>query len=129
MSQDIIFTNKDQIVPKHENRHNPYEYFKYEITKRDINNQCYICFYDIPPKKTAYPYHYHMANTEVFYIISGHGLFITPEGEREVSSGDIIVLGRGPNGAHKIVNTSETEVLTYLDCDTAVSPDVVFYPD
>lgn len=128
MSDEIIITNKEKIAPRHKAEHEPFEYLKYEITKRSRDNQCYVCLYDIPPGKAGYPYHYHTANTEVFYIISGSGIIETPDGDKSISVGDVIVCPPNAKGAHKIINTSETEMLTYLDCDTANSPDVVFYP-
>ena len=124
----IIITNKTQITPKHKSEREPFEYIKYEITERSRDNQCYVCLYDIPPGKAGYPYHYHTANTEVFYIISGSGVIETPDGAKGITAGDVIVCPPNVKGAHKIINTSETDMLTYLDCDTANSPDVVFYP-
>jgi uncharacterized cupin superfamily protein len=125
---EIIIAKKEQITPKRKAEHEPFEYIKYEITKHSIDNQCYVCLYDIPPGKAGYPYHYHTANTEVFYIINGSGVIETPDGEKSITAGDVIVCPPNAKGAHKIVNTSDTDVLTYLDCDTANSPDVVFYP-
>lgn len=124
----IILTSKDKIAPKHKAEHEPFEYFKYEVTERNPGNQCYVCLYEIPPQKTPYPYHYHAANTEVFYIISGSGMLETPDGAKSITAGDVIVCAPGASGAHKIINTSETDTLTYFECDSANSPDVVFYP-
>jgi uncharacterized cupin superfamily protein len=126
--KEITIINKEQITPKHKAEHEPFEYIKYEITERSRDNQCYVCFYDIPPGKAGYPYHYHTANTEVFYIISGNGVVETPDGKKSITAGDVIVCPPDAKGAHKIINTSETDMLAYLDCDTANSPDVVFYP-
>jgi uncharacterized cupin superfamily protein len=129
MDDKIIITNKKNIVPKHNASHEAFEYMKYKITERSRDNQCYVCFYDIPPGKAGYPYHYHTANTEVFYIISGNGIIETPDGTKNIKTGDVIVCPPNANGAHKIINVSENDMLTYLDCDTANSPDVVFYPN
>ena len=123
----IAITNKEKIIPIHKAEHADFEYIKYEITKRE-SGQCYVCIYEIPPGKSGYPYHYHTANTEVFFIISGSGTIETPEGTKSLAAGDVIVCPPNAGGAHKITNTSETETLTYLDCDTSNSPDVVFYP-
>ena len=65
---------------------------------------------------------------EVFYIISGTGTLKTPDGDKTVTEGDVIVFPANPNGAHRLTNTSD-EVLVYLDIDTASSPEVVLYPD
>lgn len=72
--------------------------------------------------------HYHEYNTELFYIISGSGILITPSGEKPVAAGDVIVCPPGEGGCHKIKNTSDMP-LVYLDVDTANSPDIIRYPD
>lgn len=88
----------------------------------------YVTFYTLMPGKTNYPYHYHSGMEEVFYIISGTATLKTPDGDKIVTEGDIIVLPANANGAHQLTNTSD-DVLVYLDIDTASSPEVVFYPD
>jgi uncharacterized cupin superfamily protein len=59
---------------------------------------------------------------------NGNGVIETSDGKKGIAAGDVIVCPPDAKGAHKIINTSETDMLTYLDCDTANSPDVVFYP-
>lgn len=125
----IQIINKGSIAPQHKCEHEPYEHKKYEITKRTKENQCYVAIYEIPPQKANYPYHYHMKNEEVFYIISGSGILETPEGKRTISAGDVIVCPPSPEGAHRIINNSMTETLVYIDFDTVNSPELVFYPN
>lgn len=105
-NREILITNKELIKSQHKCEHEPYEYNKYEITKRSIGSQCYVAIYEIPPQKSNYPYHYHA-----------------------ISVGDIIVCPPSEQGAHRIINTSLTEMLVYLDFDTINSPEVVFYPN
>ncbi len=125
---EILVTNKKKIEPKHIAFHQPYEYDRYEMTGSASGNQCTVMIYDMPPGKANYPYHYHTANEEVFYIISGRGVLETPTGEIEVESGDVVVFPPSEQGAHRLRNASETEMLTYLDVDVNHSADVVFYP-
>lgn len=128
-NREIQITNKDLIKPKHKREHEPYEYFKYEVTKRGKDNQCYVAIYEIPPQKASYPYHYHLENEEVFYIISGSGILETPDGDKTISAGDIIVCPPLEKGAHRIINSSFSEMLVYLDCDTVNYPDIAYYPN
>lgn len=128
-NRKIQVTNKNSIKPKHKCEHEPYEYYKYEVTKLNGKNQCYVAVYEIPPQKANYPYHYHLKNEEVFYIISGHGILETPYGNETISAGDIITCPPSENGAHRIINLSKTDMLVYLDCDTVNSPEVVCYPN
>jgi uncharacterized cupin superfamily protein len=71
----------------------------------------------------------HQRLTEVFYVISGKGRIETPEGDKPVSAGDVIVFPPGAAGAHKIWNTSENESLRYIDFDTTAINDLICYPD
>jgi uncharacterized cupin superfamily protein len=126
---EVIIANRASITPTHQNEHQPYEYFKYNVVPASFGNQCTVAFFELPPGKSNYPYHYHTACEEIFYIISGKGLLRTPEGERIVTSGDVIVFPPSKKGAHKLSNPSESETLVYLDIDTNRTPEVVFYPD
>ena len=125
--EKTLITNQAEITPKHE-AHEGYEYRKYLVLPKE-GNQCTVAIMEIPPLKAAYPYHFHVGITEVFYIISGEGLLKTPEGERSVSPGDTIVFPPGAPGSHKITNASASEPLRYIDFDTTSAADAVFYPD
>lgn len=88
-----------------------------------------VSIYEIPPMKSAYPYHYHHKNEETFYIISGEGMLKTPQGEKKVSAGELLFFPATSEGAHKLTNTSETEKLIYIDFDVVHDLDVAVYPD
>lgn len=132
MDNEIIIINQNDLEisekTSHSNSHEPYEFYRYEAAKTNGPGSCLAAVYLLPPGKSNYPYHCHMANTETFYIISGSGILKTPSGEREISAGDLIVCPAGKAGAHKITNTSD-KPLKYIDVDADVSPDVIYYPD
>ena len=104
------------------------EFDCYAVVPKDANCRCRVYFYQLPPNKANFPYHYHEVNHEVFYIISGQGIVMTESGEREIAPGDVISCPPTPGGAHKIANTSSTEPLVYLEFYTAIYPDIVHYP-
>ena len=124
-----LVTNVNKLSAKHQNVHDGYEYFKKVVLSGENGDKCNVSVYEIPPGKSAYPYHYHFQSEEVFYIISGTGILRTPEGETEVTSGDILVFPACEEGAHKLTNSSKTEMLIYIDFDTYHSPEVSFMPD
>ena len=126
MSNEIVIFRKADVLPKHE-RHGQFEYDKYLVLPK-AGNQCTAAIMEVPPGKAAFPYHYHVGITEVFYIISGSGVITTPSGDKKVETGDVIVFPPGECGAHKIRNAHETEMLRYLDVDTTNPADVCFYP-
>lgn len=121
---DIIITNANAVSPKHKNEHKDYEYYKKVIVSGESGGQCDVSIYEVPPGKAAYPYHYHTKNEEVFYILSGAGTLKTPSVEHAVKSGDILAFPANEKGAHKLINSSETETLIYLDFDTYNSPEI-----
>ena len=133
----IIIKNLSDIPAKQEKTHPLYEHrksevtdsrYKYEAASPSGGNQTVVAFYTLPPGKSAYPFHYHTANEEVFYIISGNATLETFEREIPLCPGDVIVCPAGKAGAHKLTNASETEDLVYLDVDTNNTPDIAYYP-
>ncbi|WMJ77301.1 MULTISPECIES: cupin domain-containing protein [unclassified Sedimentibacter] len=129
MRDNILIVNEEDIAQKFKNEHEPYAYSKREVACRKDFEQCCVAVYEIPPKKSNYPLHYHTANTEVFYIIQGKGVLVTTDGKKAIKQGDFIVCPPTEKSAHKIINTSENEILKYIDFDTINSPDTIYYPD
>lgn len=109
--------------------HKDYEYYKHRFVLREDSNNALVSIYEIPPLKSAYPYHYHLQNEETFYILSGEGILKTPYGEETVVAGDMLFFPVGIEGAHKLTNTSSTEKLVYIDFDVIHDLDVAVYPD
>lgn len=126
---EIKITNKNLMEPKHKSTNERYEYYKYKVTNENEESQLSVAIYEIPPQKANYPYHYHNKNEEVFYIISGEGILETPDGNKPISAGDIIFCPSSEMGAHKIINSSVSEMLVYLDCDSINYPEIVGYPE
>ena len=125
----IRHDNIEQLPTKHTHRHEGYEYFRKKFVPMGTAEHTQVGIYEIPPKKAAYPYHYHLKDEETFYIISGKGLLKTPDGEKTVKAGDLLFFPAGSEGAHKLTNTSETENLVYIDFDVIHDLDVAVYPD
>ncbi len=126
---EILHIKAEEVPGKYKMEHDGYEYLKRELVPKGMAQQCAVSMYELPPGKSAYPYHYHTKNEEIFYIISGAGILRTPSGNRPVTSGDFLFFPAREGGAHKLTNTSETELLVYLDFDTYNDIDVAFYPD
>ena len=126
---EIKHSKIEELPVSHRCGQEGYEYFKRKFIPFGGANNTLVSVYEIPPGKSAYPYHYHHKNEETFYILSGKGILRTPEGERTVSAGDLLFFPTGPAGAHKLTNCSETENLTYLDFDVVHDVDIAVYPD
>jgi len=121
--------NREDLAVSHKCGNEKYEYFRRRFVPFGAAKNTLVSIYEIPPGKSAYPYHYHHKNEETFYIISGEGVLRTPEGERVVSAGDLLFFPTGPEGAHKLTNRSQGENLVYIDFDVVHEIDVAVYPD
>ena len=69
----IIHDKIDNIPQKHKCDHEEYEYFRRKFVPFGKAKNSLVSIYEIPPQKSAYPYHFHHNNEETFYIISGAG--------------------------------------------------------
>lgn len=126
---EIKHAKIEDIPASHKCDHEGYEYFRRKFVPFGAAGNTLVSVYEIPPGKSAYPYHFHYKNEETFCILSGEGILKTPEGERKVGPGELLFFPAGPEGAHKITNSSETEMLTYIDFDVVHDIDVAVYPD
>lgn len=99
------------------------------IIPRDEVTKCRANFVEVDPGNFAYGFHYHEANEEIFYIISGSGIVRTVDGDVQVKAGDVIGFPTGEKGAHVIKNNSENEKLVYIDFGTTILPEIVHLPD
>ena len=83
---------------------------------------------EIPPGKTAFPYHFHYVNEEMFLVLQGTGKVRMPDGTHPLKAGDIVCCPPGADGAHQIINDGAVP-LRYLALSTVQDPEVVEYPD
>jgi uncharacterized cupin superfamily protein len=83
----------------------------------------------VPPGKSAYPFHSHRINEEMFFVLQGQGEVRIGEQVHPVRTGDFIACpAGGVETAHQIRNTG-VEELRYLAVSTLRSPEVCEYPD
>jgi uncharacterized cupin superfamily protein len=82
----------------------------------------------LAPGKVACPYHYHLAQEEMFVILEGEGT-LRVAGERlPVRAGDVIVIPPGPEYPHHLINTGAGP-MKYLSISTQEKPEICYYPD
>lgn len=85
-------------------------------------------FFNVPPGKAAFPYHTHVGNEEMIYIIVGSGVLRFGREEIAVSAGDVIACPPGSDYPHQLINTGATDI-QYLVVSTMEYPDISQYPD
>jgi uncharacterized cupin superfamily protein len=83
---------------------------------------------ELPPGAISFPFHYHCANEEAIYVVSGTGTARIGEARVAVRAGDWIALPIGPEHAHQMINDGAVP-LVYLCVSTMHKCEVVGYPD
>jgi uncharacterized cupin superfamily protein len=84
--------------------------------------------WELPAGQAAYPYHFHLGEEEIVFVLEGEPVLRGPEGERALERGEVVVFPRGEEGAHQIINRGEG-VVRFLAVSTNGDPDIVVYPD
>jgi uncharacterized cupin superfamily protein len=72
--------------------------------------------------------HMHYGIEEMFFVLSGAVTVRTPEGEEQLSPGDVVYFPEGPDGLHTFSNRTG-EPARMLGISTKRFPDVVAYPE
>jgi uncharacterized cupin superfamily protein len=84
--------------------------------------------YELPAAKSICPYHYEYGNEEWLIVLAGRPTVRTPEGELELTPGDVTSFPEGPAGAHQVTN-HRNELVRVLMLSTKGVPTVWVYPD
>ncbi len=61
-------------------------------------------------------------------MLEGDVVVRTPAGEEPAGVGDAVLFGRGPEGAHQVINRSD-EPARFVMFSTMVEPEIAEYPD
>ncbi len=90
---------------------------------RDTN----VKLYEMPPGESLCPYHYEFEE-EWLLLLSGELVLRTPDGERPLTTGELVCFPAGPEGAHKVTNRGRKPA-RLLMLSSAREPAVCVYPD
>ncbi|WP_193102615.1 cupin domain-containing protein [Burkholderia sp. Z1] len=82
----------------------------------------------IPPGRTAFPFHTHAREDEVFFVLSGRGVFRYGDTVQEIRAGDCISCPAGTGVGHQLANPFD-EDLVYLAVGMNDPHEVCTYPD
>ncbi len=84
----------------------------------------------LAPGKRAFPFHCHRVNEEMFFVLEGQGEIRIGTETFAVTKGDVIACPPGgPETAHQLINTSDSNEMKYLAVATNESPEIAEYPD
>ena len=92
---------------------------------------------EVEPGSKLWPYHTHYLNEEWVIVLRGEPTLRTPEGEHPLKEGDVVCFPRGKDGAHQIINRSDSpirvlmlssmvpgEIIEYLDTGKVLAKDI-----
>lgn len=82
----------------------------------------------VPPGRSVCPFHAHQHEDEVFYVLSGRGVFRYGDGLQEIGPGDCITCPAGTGIAHQLANPFDQD-LTYLAIGPHDPGEICIYPD
>jgi uncharacterized cupin superfamily protein len=74
------------------------------------------------------PLHMHYGLEEMFFVLSGTPTVRLPEGEEQLSPGDVVYFPEGPDGLHTFSNPTN-EPARLIGISTKRFPDIVAYPE
>jgi uncharacterized cupin superfamily protein len=83
--------------------------------------------FELPPGQSVCPYHYEYEE-EWLLVLGGAVLVRTPQGEQDLTAGEIVCFAPGPAGAHKVSNRAE-QTARIVMFSSARKPAVAVYPD
>jgi len=82
----------------------------------------------MPPGRAGCPFHYHMREDEVFFVLSGRGVLRYGDQVHALRAGDCVSCPAGTKIAHQIANPYDEE-LVYLGIGPNDPNEVCVYPD
>jgi uncharacterized cupin superfamily protein len=80
----------------------------------------------IPPGKTAYPYHSHSAQWELYHVLSGKGTVRHKEGTTPIEPGDAFIFP--PEEPHTFANDAAEDLQIMIVADNPIG-ESAYYPD
>jgi uncharacterized cupin superfamily protein len=87
-----------------------------------------ITVYELTEGNSICPYHYEWTEEEWLIVLEGTPTLRTPDGEEELSPGDVVCFKMGPEGAHKVTNCATGRALVAM-LSTQSETSVCVYPD
>jgi uncharacterized cupin superfamily protein len=84
--------------------------------------------YETPAGEKLWPYHWEVGCEEFLVVVAGRPTLRTPDGERELSAGDIVHFAEGEPGTHQLRNDTD-ESFRVLIGSTKAPLNVAGYPD
>jgi uncharacterized cupin superfamily protein len=83
---------------------------------------------EVAPGSKLWPYHTHHLNEEWVVVLRGRPTLRTPDGEDVLDEGDVVCFPRGAQGAHQIINRTDSPVRVLM-LSSMKSGEIIEYLD
>lgn len=83
---------------------------------------------EVEPGDKLWPYHTHHLNEEWVIVLRGEPTLRTPAGERVLKQGDVVCFPRGKDGAHQIINRTDSPIRVLM-LSSMIGGEIVEYLD
>jgi uncharacterized cupin superfamily protein len=123
-----LIRNTDEVELERQQRAPLYDTMCGGITNGLVGRKLGAGFDILAPGKRSCPYHYHLAQEEMFVILEGSGTLRVAGETLPVRAGDVVVIPPGPEYPHQFINTSDAP-MHYLSISTEEQPEICHYPD
>jgi len=123
-----LIRNTDEVALERQQREPLYDTMCGGVTDGTAATKLGAGFDILAPGKRSCPYHYHLAQEEMFVILQGSGSLRVAGEMLPVRAGDVVVIPPGPEYPHQFVNTSDAP-MHYLSISTQERPELCYYPD
>lgn len=99
-----------------------------DISRRLGGRKLGVGHWIVPPGKVSVPYHAHLVNEEMVFVLGGEVRLRLNGGEHPLTAGDLAALPPGPDSVHQVLNYSDRPANLIL-ASTMIEREVVDYPD
>ncbi|MEN0065176.1 MAG: cupin domain-containing protein [Myxococcota bacterium] len=123
-------THRDDVTPEGHDDAGPWSSTWRVLTPhmREAGGTLGVVENTLPPGSVGCPFHWHLREDEVFYVLSGRGVLRYGNETRPIGAGDCISCPAGTQTAHQIANPFD-ENLVYLAIGPYDPHEVCGYPD
>lgn len=126
--RDQLIKNVADVQLERQQRAPLYDTLCGSVVNREVAKKLGAGYDELAPGKRGCPYHYHLAQEEMFVILEGEGTLRVADQMLPLRAGDVVTIPPGPEYPHQVINTSNA-VLKYLSISTQERPEICFYPD
>ena len=106
----------------------PFRWRRARLGRQAGSHDLGASLFEVPPGAGTFPLHIHHHNEELLFVLTGRPTLRTPDGERELVSGEVVAFPAGRAGGHAVENRTD-EPVRYVIVSTMRSPEINEFPE